>query len=69
MYEAVRRIISIGYERSLDGSYKDKIEWIKNEPAQVVAVASQIIWTYNTETSIENGDIEGNLDAIVKQLK
>lgn len=29
MYEAVRRIISIGYERSLDGSYKDKIEWIK----------------------------------------
>lgn len=48
MYEAVKRIISIGYERSLDGTYKNKIEWIKHEPAQVVAVASQIIWTGNT---------------------
>lgn len=52
MYEAVRRIIAFGIERSHDGTYPSKIEWIKNEPAQVVAVASQIIWTGNTESSI-----------------
>ena len=69
MYEAVRRIISAGYERSLDGSYPNKIEWIKHEPAQVVAVASQIIWTGNTEHSIENGEIDVNLERIINQLK
>ena len=29
MYEAVRRIIAFGIERTHDGTYKDKIEWIK----------------------------------------
>jgi dynein heavy chain len=55
MYESVRKIISSGYEKSLDGTYKNRIEWIKNQPSQVVAVASQIIWTLNTESSIEQG--------------
>ena len=60
MYEAVRRIIASGMERSYDGTYKNKIDWIKGEPAQVVAVASQIIWTSDTEHSIEESNIEGN---------
>jgi hypothetical protein len=48
MYEAVKKLIAVGYERCHDGTYANKIEWIKKEPSQVVAVASQIIWTWNT---------------------
>lgn len=29
MYEAVRKLIAIGYERVHDGTYPTKIEWIK----------------------------------------
>ena len=69
MYEAVRRIIAFGIEHLHDGTYKNKIQWIKKEPAQVVAVASQIIWTTNTEASIENQTIDNNLEKIIEQLK
>ena len=60
MYEAVRRIIANGMTRCYDGTYKNKIECIKTEPAQVVVVASQIIWTQATEQSIEESTVEAN---------
>lgn len=48
MYDSVRRIISVGFNEWMDGKYKKKAEWIMAQPSQVVAVASQIIWTLNT---------------------
>lgn len=48
MYESVRRIISSGFNDWIDGKYKKKIDWIMAQSSQVVAVASQIIWTLNT---------------------
>lgn len=29
MYEAVRKLIAVGYEKAHDGTYQNKIEWIK----------------------------------------
>jgi hypothetical protein len=29
MYEAVRKLIASGYEKSYNGTYPSKIEWIK----------------------------------------
>lgn len=56
MYESVRRIISVGYNEWIDGKYKKKVDWIMAQSSQVVAVASQIIWTLNSEDAIkENG--------------
>jgi len=52
MYESVRRIISAGFNDWIDGKYKKKIEWIMAQSSQVVAVASQIIWTLASEDSI-----------------
>ena len=52
MYETVRKIISVGYHEWLDGKFKTKTDWIMAQSSQVVAVASQIIWTLNTEESI-----------------
>lgn len=48
MYDSVRRIISVGLNEWMDGKYKKKADWIMAQPSQVVAVASQIIWTLNT---------------------
>lgn len=48
MYDSVRRIISIGFNEWMDGKYKKKKDWIMAQPSQVVAVASQIIWTSNS---------------------
>lgn len=69
MFEAVRKLIATGFEHSHDGTYPSKIEWIKKEPSQVVAVASQIIWTSNTQHSIQDSTIESNLQQIIKQLR
>lgn len=74
MYETVRKIISVGYHEWLDGKYKTKTDWIMAQSSQVVAVASQIIWTMNTEESIVENEksgeeIEKNLQMIIKQLK
>jgi dynein heavy chain len=49
MYETVRKIISVGYHEWMDGKFKSRTDWIMAQSSQVVAVASQIIWTYNTE--------------------
>jgi len=48
MYETVRKIISVGYNEWMDGKFKTKTDWIMAQSSQVVAVASQIIWTFNT---------------------
>ena len=52
MYETVKKIICVGYNEWMDGKFKTKTDWIMGQPSQVVAVASQIIWTFNTEESI-----------------
>ena len=52
MYQSVKRIISAGFNEWIDGKYKKKVDWIMAQSSQVVAVASQIIWTLNTEDSI-----------------
>lgn len=49
---AVKRIIFVGFNEWMEGKYKKKIDWITAQPSQVVAVASQIIWTINTEEAI-----------------
>ena len=36
----------------MDAKFKTKIDWIMAQSSQVVAVASQIIWTSYTEDAI-----------------
>ncbi len=64
----------MGFNEWMDGKYKKKADWIMAQPSQVVAVASQIIWTLNTEEAIkENANtgeaIEAHLNVIINQLK
>lgn len=59
MYESVRRIINLGFNEWMDGKYKKKTDWIMAQPSQVVAVASQIIWTINTEDAIRENANSG----------
>jgi dynein heavy chain len=74
MYDSVRRIISVGFNEWMDGKYKKKADWIMAQPSQVVAVASQIIWTLNTEDAIRDNSnsaeaIEVHLNIIINQLR
>lgn len=71
---AVKRIIYVGFNEWMEAKYKKKIDWIMAQPSQVVAVASQIIWTMNTEDAIrENANtgeaLEAHLNVIINQLK
>ena len=50
---AVKKIICVGYNEYCEGKYKKKIDWITAQPSQVVAVASQVIWTTTTEDAIK----------------
>lgn len=59
MYETVKKIIFTGYNEWNDGKYKTKTDWIMAQSSQVVAVASQIIWTLNTEESIIENEKTG----------
>jgi hypothetical protein len=43
----------MGLNEWLDGKFKKKSEWIMAQSSQVVAVASQIIWTMTTEDAIK----------------
>ena len=43
----------MGFNEWMDGKYKKKADWIMAQPSQVVAVASQLIWTLNTEEAIK----------------
>lgn len=74
MYDSVRRIISVGFNEYADGKYKKKVDWILAQSSQVVAVASQIIWTLTTEDAIRDNAntgeaIEVHLNLIINQLK
>jgi hypothetical protein len=74
MYDSVRRIISAGFNEYADGKHKKKVDWILAQSSQVVAVASQIIWTLTTEDAIRDNAntgeaIEVHLNLIINQLK
>ncbi len=51
----------------MEGKFKTKTDWINAQPSQVVAVASQIIWTYYTEEAIKENATTG--EAIEEHLK
>jgi dynein heavy chain len=59
MYETVKKIVFTGFNEWIDGKYKSKTDWIMAQSSQVVAVASQIIWTLNTEESIIENEKTG----------
>ena len=69
----MKKIISTGFKDYQAGNQK-KTDWIRTHKSQVVAVASQIIWTYLTEESIRemgtNSESMGlHLEGIIKQLQ
>lgn len=47
MFDTIRKIIGQGFKDYMSGNEK-KTDWIRSHKSQVVAVASQIIWTYFT---------------------
>jgi dynein heavy chain len=47
MFSVIGKLISVGFKDYLTGNQK-KTDWIKTHKSQVVAVASQIIWTFST---------------------
>lgn len=66
MFEVIRKIISVGFRNYQTGNMK-KTDWIRAHKSQVVAVASQIIWTFSTEEAIK--DLNANAEAMTQHLE